>query len=101
MPGYTAGLQAVQRGLGQRGLAGSGNMLAGLEQYGQQFYNQELQNFAALGGSGVNPVSAGQLYSGAISNNANQNLSGLGMITSGLGGLGQGLASLFSGANNG
>lgn len=68
MPGYNAGLEAVQRAMAAQGYGGgagpgnvSGNMLAALQQYGGNFYNQALQNLAGLSGATQNPASAGQL----------------------------------------
>ena len=43
IPGYTAGLNAVERKMGSQGFNGSGNMMAALSEYGGNFYNQEAQ----------------------------------------------------------
>lgn len=40
MPGYQAGLEAVQRSMAAQGYQGSGNMMAALAKYGGDFYNQ-------------------------------------------------------------
>jgi len=50
IPGYQAGLTAVQRTLAAQGLTGSGNAMASLQQYGGNFYNQELARLAGLAG---------------------------------------------------
>lgn len=40
MPGYQAGLEAVRRSMASQGYQGSGNMMAALQKYGGDFYNQ-------------------------------------------------------------
>lgn len=57
MPGYQAGLDAVQRSLAAQGYQGSGNMMAALQQYGQQAYQQEMSRLASLAGAGFAPSS--------------------------------------------
>lgn len=52
IPGYQAGLQAVERSLASQGYQGSGNMMNALANYGGQFYQQQLQNLANLAGTG-------------------------------------------------
>lgn len=52
IPGYLAGLQAVQRSLAAQGYQGSGNMMAALQNYGGNFYQQQLQNLSSLAGTG-------------------------------------------------
>ena len=51
IPGYEAGMEAVRRSMAAQGYQGSGNMMAGLQQYGGQFYQQQLQNLSNLQGS--------------------------------------------------
>ena len=48
MPGYQAGLDAVQRSLAAQGYMGSGNMMAALQKYGGDFYQQQFNNLAGL-----------------------------------------------------
>ena len=55
MPGYRAGLQAVQRSMAAQGYQGSGNMMAALSKYGGDFYGQEVNRLATLGGAGISP----------------------------------------------
>lgn len=53
MPMYKAGLEAVQRTLGQQGLTGSGNAVLGLAEYGGNFYQQQLASLAAIAQGGT------------------------------------------------
>jgi len=55
LPGYQAGLRAVQRKARAEGFGGSGSMAAALAGYGGQQYQQQLSNLAALQG-GSQPV---------------------------------------------
>jgi len=48
MPGYQAGLDAMQRQLAAQGLGSSTTGQAQIAAYGQQFYQQQLQQLAAL-----------------------------------------------------
>jgi len=48
MPMYKAGLEAVQRALGQQGLTGSGNAVLGLSEYGGNFYQQQMSLLAGI-----------------------------------------------------
>lgn len=43
IPGYQAGLEAVQRAGAAQGFTGSGNMMVALQKYGGDFYNKERQ----------------------------------------------------------
>lgn len=60
-PGYQAGLRAVQRSMAAQGYTGSGNMMAAIAKYGQDFYERTANRYAGLAGAGVNPVNAQQL----------------------------------------
>jgi hypothetical protein len=83
-PGYTAGLQAVERSMGAQGYQGSGNMMAALANYGGNAYQQQVSQLSGLAGANLNPASAGQLaLTGSM---------GASSLT------GQGLASLGYGA---
>lgn len=73
MPGYQAGLDAVQRSLAAQGYTGSGNMMAALQKYGGDFYQQQFNNLANLAGANISPgvslsgqQAAAQLASGAM-----------------------------------
>ncbi len=57
IPGYQAGMQAIERSLASQGYQGSGNMMNAMANYGGQFYQQQLANLANL--AGVNNVSTG------------------------------------------
>jgi len=52
IPGYEAGMQAIQRSLAAQGYQGSGNMMNAMAQYGGNFYQQQLQNLSSLAGVG-------------------------------------------------
>lgn len=51
LPGYEAGLQAVQRSMASQGYSGSGNMATALQKYGGDIYGQQIQRLAALQGA--------------------------------------------------
>lgn len=55
VPGYDAGLQAVERRMAAQGFNGSGNMMTALSKYGGDFYNQEVQRLMQLSGAGAAP----------------------------------------------
>lgn len=57
LPGYEAGLQAVTRKMASQGYVGSGNMMASLQQYGGQFYDQAVQRLMSLSGANIAPNS--------------------------------------------
>ena len=61
MPGYQAGLTAVERKMASQGYNGSGNMMAALQQYGGNFYNDAVNRLSGLAGANQNPASSGQL----------------------------------------
>lgn len=83
LPGYKAGLQAVERRLAAQGFLGSGNAMTALADYGGRFYNDSVQTLSGLaaptaqqgqynmgsivaGGQGLNSLGAGayQLWGG-------------------------------------
>lgn len=55
IPGYQAGLDAVQRSLARQGFTGSGNAMVALQQYGGDFFNRERDRLATLAGAGTMP----------------------------------------------
>lgn len=59
LPGYKAGLQAVERRGAAQGWNGSGNMAASLSEFGGNFYDQQVQRLASLAGG--NPGNAASL----------------------------------------
>lgn len=61
MPGYEAGLQAVQRAGAANGWLGSGNMMASIAKFGNDFYSQALQQLSGIAGAGFNPASGAQV----------------------------------------
>lgn len=58
MPGYKAGLQAVERRGAAQGWNGSGNMMVALSEYGGNFFDKEANRLATLGGAGISPTGA-------------------------------------------
>ena len=72
MPGYQAGLEAVRRSMASQGFQGSGNMMAALQKYGGDFYNQYVGQRLASQQAQSGPVSGG--------------MSSLALLASGLGG---------------
>ena len=81
LPGYEAGLQAVQRSMAANGYLGSGNMMLALQNYGQKAYQDEFARLSSLAGVGIQPM-----------NTTNNRTAGLEMISRGLGSIGFGLA---------
>lgn len=82
-PGYQSGLEAVERSMAAQGYQGSGNMAAALQQYGGNFFNQQVQQLQSL----ANPSGAGTALSGAAASNtaASSALAALGYGAAGLG----------------
>jgi len=81
MPGYEAGLQAVQRSMAANGYLGSGNMMTALAKYGGDFYNNAISQLSGLAGAGINPgTAAGININGATSANdlASRSLASIG-----------------------
>ena len=81
MPGYQAGIQAVQRAMNAQGFGGSGNMATALQKYGGDFYNQQVNQLSGLAGAGFNPAAAQQIGmagQGAAVGLAGQSLASLG-----------------------
>lgn len=70
VPGYAAGLQAVERRMASQGFNGSGNMITALSKYGGDFYNQEVQRLETLSGANAAPGAGssvgGQVFSGGV-----------------------------------
>lgn len=56
LPGYKAGLNAVERKMASQGYLGSGNMMAALQQYGGQAYDSEIARLAQLSGATQAPI---------------------------------------------
>lgn len=59
MPMYKAGLEAVQRSLGQQGLTGSGNAVLDLSEYGGNFYQQQLATLISIARGGTPEFGSG------------------------------------------
>jgi len=82
MPGYQAGLEAVQRSMAAQGFTGSGNMMAALAKYGGDFYQQQLNNLTQQAGGMPAAQAIAQQKAMALSNQ----MSSLGLMTGGFGG---------------
>lgn len=75
LPGYEAGLEAVQRTGAAQGYTGSGNMMLALQKYGGDFYNSTLNTLNSLGQAGA-PIQQGyKMGSTELLGNALNNLS--------------------------
>lgn len=75
LPGYEAGLEAVQRTGAAQGYTGSGNMMLALQKYGGDFYNNTLNTLNSLGQTGA-PIQQGyKMGSTELLGNALNNLS--------------------------
>lgn len=61
MPGYKAGLQAVERRGAAQGWNGSGNMMAALSDYGGNFYNNAVTQLSGLAGANIGPGTGAQI----------------------------------------
>ena len=72
MPGYEAGLTAVERKMAAQGYNGSGNMMAALQKYGGDFFNSEADRLATLAGAKFAPSGGSQLLAGNIAGNQMQ-----------------------------
>lgn len=85
MPGYEAGMTAVERSMAAQGYQGSGNMAAALQQYGGNFYNQQVQQLQGLAQGGAQ-TTAGAAGVQAMGNQAASSaLAALGYGATGLG----------------
>ena len=80
MPGYQAGLQAVERSMDANGYQGSGNMMAAIAKYAGGFYNDTLKMMGHFAGSDVAPGAGAATAMNGYSQGANM--------------IGQGLATL-------
>jgi len=85
MPGYQAGMDAVERSMAAQGYQGSGNMAAALQAYGGNFFNQQVQQLQQLTSSGA--ASTAAALQGMTSGN-NAASSALGALGYGIKGLG-------------
>ena len=56
MPGYQAGMEAVNRSMASQGYIGSGNMMNAMSQYGGGFYDREVARLAGLAGAQYQPT---------------------------------------------
>jgi hypothetical protein len=55
LPGYKAGLQAVERRMASQGYLGSGNMMTALHQEGGRMYDAEVARLSTLAGANIGP----------------------------------------------
>jgi hypothetical protein len=65
LPGYQAGLEAVQRSMAAQGYQGSGNMMLALQRHGENAYNQAVNQRLASAQAQAGPVT-GRLSSNAL-----------------------------------
>ncbi len=86
IPGYKAGMTAVERSMASQGYNGSGNMMHALQDWGGRFWGDEVKRLAQLAGGGVAPGA------GAVP--------GANLESQSLGSIGYGLASLFNTLGN-
>lgn len=91
MPMYKAGLEAVQRTLGQQGLTGSGNAVLGLAEYGGNFYQQQLATITSIARGGTPEYGAGN----------NLSARGLGRLSDAVNGAEKQVTQLFTGGAGG
>lgn len=61
LPGYQAGLESVQRSMAAQGYTGSGNMMAALQKYGGDFYNNALKQLTDISGATLSPAAVPQM----------------------------------------
>lgn len=89
MPGYQAGLDAVERKMASQGYLGSGNMMASLHQYGGDFFDKEVARLSGLAGAQFPPTGGNALLQGNMAGNnlASQSLATLGYGVRGLEGM--------------
>lgn len=87
MPGYEAGLQAVQRSMAAQGYNGSGNMMTALSKYGGDFYNNAVSQLSGLAGAGINPANGASIGLSGQAGGDNLALNSLGLIGKGLVGM--------------
>lgn len=66
-PGYQAGLEAVQRSMAAQGYQGSGNMMAALQKYGGDAYQQNWQGNIASAQAGMSGLGGTLSAAGLIS----------------------------------
>lgn len=90
LPGYKAGLDAVERKMASQGYLGSGNMMLALHDYGGRMFDNEAARLAELAGAGMRPDVGGIAK---INENATDT------ANKSLGSLGFGLKQLLSGGS--
>jgi len=78
LPGYEAGLQAVQRSMAAQGYQGSGNMMSALSKYGGDFYNNAVSHLSGLARTGGGQAGLPLQGTGAALDVAGRSLASLG-----------------------
>lgn len=91
LPGYKAGLDAVERKMASQGYLGSGNMMLALHDYGGRMFDNEAARLATLAGGGMLPDT------GTFAKMTSDNTDLYGKSLASLGFGGKNLSSLFSG----
>lgn len=85
LPGFKAGLTAVERKMASQGYNNSGNMMLALHDYGGRMFDAEAARLAELAGAGMRPDTASFLSGRAgASNLASRSLASLGYAARGL-----------------
>lgn len=92
LPGYAAGLQAVQRSMAAQGYTGSGNMMAALSKYGGDFYNNAIQQLSQISGATQNPGINAQIANTGANINLGATQSANDLASRSLASLGYGLS---------
>ncbi len=80
LPGYQAGLQAIERRMASQGYLGSGNMMHALHEYGGKMFDSEADRLATLAGAKFSPSGGNLRLTGNIAANtlAGQSLASIG-----------------------
>lgn len=91
LPGYKAGLDAVERKMASQGYLGSGNMMLALHDYGGRMFDNEAARLATLAGGRMSPDT------GTFAKMTSDNTDLYGKSLASLGFGGKSLSSLFSG----
>jgi len=97
LPGYKAGLSAVERKMASQGYLGSGNMMLALQDYGGRAFDAEAARLASLAGAQFAPSGGQTLLSGTSQANelASKSLGSLGYGVRGLEDLYRNRGSVF------
>lgn len=98
LPGYQAGLQAVERSMAANGYLSSGNMMTALHDYGGKAFNDEASRLALLSGASFAPAGGNLSLAGRTSAN---DLTGKSLASLGFAGMNSGIMDLLKSASGG